>query len=131
MTEIKPDYINAHTSPGVSAPAIGDYWKKIAYKEQARADDNLRLAAERANEIAELKQELELNKANLYAMGKYVIEIAELREKLKEASTEMNRLRDALAGCMLLADNCTENALTRLALISQRCRDELRLKGGE
>ncbi len=46
------------TSTGVSAPASEDYWRKIAYKERTRADDNLRLAAERANAIQELKDQL-------------------------------------------------------------------------
>ena len=87
MSEPKPIYLN---------DTRGDYWQKVAEQERKKAADNLRLAAERASEIAELKQELELNRANLYAMGKYVIEIAELREKLKEANEDARMLAEEL-----------------------------------
>ena len=48
--------------------------------------------------------------------------------EIERLRAEVERLREAIAGCLLLADNYTENENVRLALISQRCRDEL--KGG-
>jgi hypothetical protein len=45
MTEVTVEY-----SP--------DFWQKIAYKERTRADDNMRLAAERATTIQELSEAL-------------------------------------------------------------------------
>ncbi|MFA5376905.1 MAG: hypothetical protein WC455_14235 [Dehalococcoidia bacterium] len=50
-------------------------------------------------------------------------------EDAKDA--EIARLREALAGCMLLADDYTENRNQRLGLISKRCRDELKGVGHE
>lgn len=45
MTEVKADYST-------------NYWETVAKQERQKAEANLRLAAERASEIAELKKEL-------------------------------------------------------------------------
>jgi len=71
------------TSTGVSAPASEDYWRKIAYKERTRADDNLRLAAERANAIQELVEDL----------GEATKTIQELSKELGAEKTEIERLK--------------------------------------
>jgi hypothetical protein len=44
---------------------------------------------------------------------------------------EVERLREALAGCMLLADDYTHNENERFSKISKRCRDELFAKDGD
>ena len=41
-------------------PPKTDYWQKVARIERKKAEDNLRLAAERASTIEELKDELKL-----------------------------------------------------------------------
>lgn len=46
-------------------------------------------------------------------------------EALKQYDDENKRLREALAGIMLLADDMTRNSNERVALISARCREEL------
>lgn len=54
MSEPKPIYLTDTTA---------DYWKTVARQERQKAEDNLRLAADRANEIQELRDQLaEANK---------------------------------------------------------------------
>ena len=56
MSEPKPIYLN---------DTEADYWKKVARQERQKSEDNLRLAAERAIEIAELRQELKAARAEI------------------------------------------------------------------
>jgi len=49
MSEPKPIYLN---------DTRGDYWEKVALQERKKAEDNLRLAADRASTIQELRDEL-------------------------------------------------------------------------
>ena len=55
MSEPKPIY----------DATITDYWKIVAEQERKKSASNLRLAAERASEIAELKQELQKTKTEI------------------------------------------------------------------
>lgn len=50
-------------------------------------------------------------------------------EALKQYDDENKRLREALAGIMLLADDMTRNGNERMALIAARCREELYAHG--
>ena len=75
MSEPEPIYLN-------DTPAA-KYWYRRAAQERGRANDNLRLAAERASEIAELKQELQKTKA----------EIERLKQELDNKDAEIALLK--------------------------------------
>lgn len=74
-----------------------EYWKTVADKERKRAEANLRLAAERANEIGELRQSLGLAQDAALEVDatnqKLVTESDELRQQLQAAWAEIQRLR--------------------------------------
>lgn len=58
MTEPKPIYeTNLITEPAPTSAT--SYWQKVAEQERKKANDNLRLVAERAGEIDELLRRLE------------------------------------------------------------------------
>ena len=59
MTEVKVEY-----SP--------DFWQKIAHKERTRADDNLRMAAEKAMTIQKLSEELRAAQAEIARLSKII-----------------------------------------------------------
>lgn len=72
----------------------------------------LAAANERAEKAEkELKMHIELN--------------IRLQDELAAANADVERLRNGLAGVMLLADDYTGNQLERLARIGTRCRKEL------
>lgn len=56
MTEQKPIYVT---------DTAAEYWQKVAKQERKKAEDNLRLAAERATTIQELSEELRAAKAEI------------------------------------------------------------------
>jgi len=74
MSEPSPIYLN---------DTRGDYWQKVAEKERQKSEDNLRLAAERASEIAELRQELKAARA----------EVERLKQNLDNRDYEIKLLK--------------------------------------
>lgn len=73
MSEPKPIY------------ETGDYWQIVAEQERKKSASNLRLAAERASEIAELKQELE--KKNRL-VDDLIVMLTEIRNKVAQAVSD-------------------------------------------
>ena len=63
----------------------GDYWQIVAEQERKKSASNLRLAAERASEIAELKQELE--KKNRL-VDDLIVMLTEIRNKVAQAVSD-------------------------------------------
>jgi len=91
MTEPKPIY---EVEPSDVSRAIEEilkkaladnsvYWQKAVAQERKKADDNLRLAAERATTIQELVEDLE----------EATKTIQELSKELGAAKTEIERLK--------------------------------------
>ena len=82
--------------PETSAlPAPATYWQKVAEQERKKAADNLRLAAERASEIAELKGDLlKTDEDRAHWMAKCAgleIEVGRLRKALENLRERKHR----------------------------------------
>jgi len=65
MSEIDDSYKFGKLPETSALPTPDTYWRKVAEQERKKAADNLRLAAERASVIAELRKELEEAKAKI------------------------------------------------------------------
>ena len=92
MTEEKPTYeINLISDPAPATPA--SYWETVAKKERKKADDNLRLAAERATTIQELSEALRAVKADLLKRDE---NLAYWMSKCAGLEVEIERLRSLL-----------------------------------
>lgn len=75
--------VNDRNDISIDNPMAVGYWQNVAEKERKRADDNLRLAAERATMIQELKDELREAYREAERRG----------EALKDAKEEIQHLR--------------------------------------
>ena len=96
MSEPKPIYLN-------DTPAA-KYWYRRAAQERGRANANLRLAAERASEIAELKQELDKAKKEIASIKTAYSRLMNYRHnntlnfQLEKLDDYLRELNDALEG---------------------------------
>jgi len=92
--------ISYSSDPSKSA----EYWLKVIQQERKRADDNLRLAAERASVIAELRKELEEAKKEIASIKTAYSRLMNYRHnntlnfQLEKLDDYLRELNDALEG---------------------------------